>query len=268
MARWHMGWNRPKWPRVQSGSMLFHGRLIGLSLGAACLAWAQAGGVIVNIPPVKTSLPIEGQTVAVTGWGTVSAAPSGIFRLAVTADLGDFQDKITPVLAAQLNRSDRCGERLSVERAVLAPSAPSSFLTATVHYERYVCAKALGKEIVKRVVGGNGVVAVNLTPSVGDSRIVLRAQVQKVDADGSLGELLRSGSLGDSIRKKIETNIESAVQKAANLKSTLPAQIENSAAIKTVQFADGGSGRLWLTITGEVHLSEEQLRGVAREMAH
>jgi hypothetical protein len=34
-----------------------------------------------------------------------------------------------------------------------------------VHYERYACVKALGKEIVKRLVGGNGVVELNLTPS-------------------------------------------------------------------------------------------------------
>ncbi len=122
-----------------------------------------------------------------------------------------------------------------------------------MHYERYVCTKALGKEIVKRLVGGNGVVEASLTPAVGDGHIVLTAQVRKVDADGSLGELLRSGSLGDSIRTKIAASIESAVQKAANLKTALPAQVESSAAIKTVQFADGGAGRLWLTIAGELH---------------
>jgi hypothetical protein len=82
---------------------------------------------------------------------------------------------------------------------------------------------------------------------------MLTAQVRKVDADGSLGELLRSGSLGDSLRMKIAASIESSVQKAANLKSALPAQVESSAAIKTVEFADGGAGRLWLTIAGELH---------------
>ena len=217
-----------------------------------CLAQAQTSDLTLKIPQVKTSLTLEGQPVAITAWGTVSAAPAGIFRLAVTVDMGDLQEHLTPVLAAQLNRSDRCGERLSVERAVLAPEAPSSVLIATVHYERYVCTKALGKEIVKRLVGGNGVVEVSLTPSVGDNRILLTAQVRKVDADGSLGEVLRSGSFGDSIRKKIEAGIESAIQKAANLKSVLPSQTENSAAIQTVQFADGGAGRLWLTLAGMV----------------
>lgn len=231
-------------------------------------AQAQTNNLTLRIPPVKTSLNLEGQPVGITVWGTVSAAPSGIFRLAVTVDLGEFQENLTPVLSAQLNRSDRCGERLSVERAAVVPAAPSSVLTAYVHYERFGCVKAFGKEVVKRLVGGNGVIEVNLTPSVGENGIILTAKVGKVDADGSLGELLRSGSLGDSIREKIAASIQSAIQKSANLKSTLPSAIGSAAAIQTAQFADGGAGRLWLVIDGEVRLSAEQLRGVAKELSH
>jgi len=116
-----------------------------------CLAQAQTGDLTLKIPPAKTSLDLKGQPVEITAWGTVSAAPSGVFRLAMTVDMGNFQENLTPVLAAQLNRSDRCGERLSVERATVAPAAPSAVLTAYVHYERYGCAKAFGKEIVKRL---------------------------------------------------------------------------------------------------------------------
>lgn len=236
---------------------------MGLALLVTCLVQAQTGSLTLKIPPVKTSLNLEGQPVEITAWGAVSAASSGVLSLALTVDLGNFQENLTPVLAAQLNRSDRCGERLSVERAVLSPAAPSAVLTAYVHYERFACVKAFGKEIVKRLAGGNGVVEVNLAPSVGESGITLTAQVRKMDADGSLGELLRSGSLGDSIREKIAGSIESAIRKSANLKSTLPAAIENAATIRTVQFADGGAGRLWLAITGEVRLPAEQFRRLA-----
>jgi hypothetical protein len=214
---------------------------------------------------VKTSLNIEGQPVEIKAWGAVSVAPSGLFGLALTVDLGNFQENITPVLSAQLNRSDRCGERLSVQRAALVPAAPSAALTVYVHYERFGCVKALGKEIVKRLAGGDGVVDLNLTPSVGENGIALAAQVRKIDADGSLGELLRSGSLGDSIRDKIAASIESAVRKSANLKSTLPPEIENVAAIQTLQFADGGAGRLWLILAGEVRIPAEQLRDLAKK---
>jgi hypothetical protein len=220
-----------------------------------------------RIPPVKTALTLEGQPVEFAVWGSVSAAPAGVFRLSLTVDLGGFQEHLTPVLAAQLNRSDRCGERLSVERAVLVPAAPAGLLTAYVHYERFGCAKAFGKEIVKRLVGGDAVVEVNLTPSVVGNRIALTAQVRKIDADGSLGEVLRSGSFGDAIREKIAASIESAIQKSADMKSALPAGIESVAALQTIQFADGGAGRLWLTIDGEVRLSAEQSQGLAKQMA-
>jgi hypothetical protein len=117
---------------------------------------------------------------------------------------------------------------------------------------------------VKRLVGGNGVVEVNLIPSVAENHIALAAEVRKVDADGSLGEVLRSGSFGDSLRQKIAASIESAIRKSANLQSMLRAGLDSVAAIQTVQFADGGSGRLWLNVGGEIRLSEEQFRGLEK----
>jgi hypothetical protein len=225
------------------------------ALTVAGLAQAQTGDLALKIPPVKTSLNVEGQTVEITAWGAISPTPSGSFRLAMTLDLGNLQENLTAILGAQLNRSERCGERLSVQRATIAPSSPSAALTVSVHYERFGCAKALGKEIVKRLAGGNGVVDVNLAPSIGDDGIALTAEVRKIDADGPLG---------DSMREKIVASIESAVRKSTNLKSMLPAGTESVAAMRAIQFADGGSGRLWLTLDGEVRLSAEQFRDVAK----
>lgn len=239
--------------------------VFGAALAVASMAQAQSQAgdpATLKIAPVKASIDLDHQPVEITMWGTISAAPSGIFALALTVDLGGLQTNLTPVLAAQLNQSDRCGERLTVEKAVLAPVAPAGLLTANVNFERYVCAKALGKQIVKRLVGGHAVIEVNLIPSIEDNGIMLAAAVRKLDADGSLGEVLHSGDLGDSIREKIEDSVESAIQKSADLKLALPAEIGNAATMQTVQFADGGSGRLWLTIGGEVRLSAEQLRRV------
>jgi hypothetical protein len=234
--------------------------LTGLLLAAICLAQAPTSNPALKIPPVKASINLDQQLVEITLWGTVSPAPSGTFAAALTVDLGSFQEHLTPILAAHLNRSDRCGDRLSVERAVIAPTAPSGLLTANVNFERYVCVKAFGKEIAKRLVGGKGLIEVNLTPSVAENEIEIAAEVRKIDADGSLGEVLHSGSFGDSIRQKIADSVESSIQKAANLKSTLPAALGKAVSMDSVQFADGGSGRLWLTITGEVQLSSEELR--------
>lgn len=233
-----------------------------------CTAQGQTDKLKLEIPPVKTSLNLEGQPIGITVWGSVSEESAGVFRLAITADLRDLQENITPLLQAQLNRSDRCGERLSVERATLVPAAPSGLLKAYVHYERWGCVKAFGKEIVKRLAGGNGVVEVNLTPSVVANNVSLNAEVQKMDADGSLGEMLRSGSLGDSLREKIAAHIQSAIQKSADLKSTLPPEIESAATLQSVVFADGGAGQLWIVAAGVVGISPDQFRALAKQLLH
>jgi hypothetical protein len=108
------------------------------------------------------------------------------------------------------------------------------------------------------------VVEVNLTPSVVDNHIAMDAEVRKIDADGSLGEALHSGSFGDSIRQKIAANIESSVRKSADMKSVLPAGMDGVLTLRTVKFADGGSGRLWLTVEGELHLSAEQFQTLTK----
>jgi hypothetical protein len=223
-------------------------------------AQAQTGNPTIQISPTKTSVTIENQPVQISISGTASAISSGVTALEITIDLGDLQEHLTAVLSATVNRSDRCGERLSLERATLAPDAPASLLAANVNFERYACVKALGKQIVKRLIGGHGVIEVSLIPSVADNNISLDAKVRKIDADGSLGDVLRSGDVSDSIREQISDSIESAIQKVTDLKAALPASIENAVSIKTVQFADGGAGRLGLKITGEVRLPADQLR--------
>ena len=237
--------------------------LAGLFFAAVCLAQST-----LTIPKVKTTINVEQQPIEITLWGTISATPSGISALALTIDLGDLQAHLTQVLSAQLNKSDRCGDHLTVEQAAIAPSTPSGTLTANVNFERFACVKAFGKQIVKRLVGGHAVIEVNLTPSVQENNISIAADVRKIDADGSLGDLLRSSSVGDSIRDKISDSIESAIQKSADLKSTLPAAMEKAVTLQSIQFADGGADRLWLIVGGAVRLSAEQLRDLVKEPSH
>lgn len=223
---------------------------------------ARAEDLELKIPPVKTSFDVKGQAVQITAWGAVSSAPQGVFKLALTADLSGLQDKIGPLLASQLNRSDRCGERLSVESAALAPAPPAAVLTAQVHYERWACAKAFGKNVVKRLMGGNAVVTVKLTPSAGADGVSMASEVQKIDADGSLGEVLRSGSLGTAVKEKIASSIESSVRKGLDLKSTLPPAVASAATLRSAQFVSGAEGRLRISVDGEVHISAAQFQSL------
>lgn len=222
--------------------------------------------IALRIPPLKTSFEAGGQSIPVTAWGTVSVPSPDVYRLAFTADLAGLQDSITPLLRAELNRSDKCGERLSVDHAVLAPSDAAALLTVNLHYERWGCAKVFGKEAVKRLVGGNGVVVVALTPSAGPDGIGMASEVKKIDADGSLGEVLRSGSLGASVKEKIAASIRNAIRKCLDLKAALPPRIASAATFESVRFSGGPEGRLWISVGAALHLAPGEFQALARDV--
>jgi hypothetical protein len=237
-----------------------------LSSGLILAGLVHSQDLTLKIPPVTVSFEAGGQAIPVTAWGTVSSLSPGAFRLALTADLAGLQDNITPLLHTELDRSDRCGERLSVDHAVLAPSDPAAVLTVNLRYERWGCAKVFGKEAVKRLVAGNGVVVVKLTPSAGPEGIGMAAEVQKIDADGSLGEVLRSGSMGASVKEKIANSIQSAIRKCMDLKSTMPARIAAATAFESARFASGPEGRLWISAGAGLRLSPDEFQALAHEM--
>jgi hypothetical protein len=242
-------------------------RVFLLTLLVPLLANAQGSNdATLKIPPQTISFDVNGQPLAIRAWGDLAYNTSGLIGLGLTADLNDLQTNITPLLRAQLNRSDRCGERLSVESASLVPGSPNANLTANVHYERWGCAKVLGKEVVKRLVGGNGMVVTQLTPSVGENGIAVNAEVKKIDADGSLGEVLHAGSLGASIQEKIAHSIESAIRKAGNFNSLLPPAVAGVVRIRGVRFAEGEGGRLWLDVRAEATITPEEFRGLASQL--
>jgi len=249
-------------------SNYFRKYVVCLAQVVVCAAQLPETGRTVTIPPLRTLVNIGGQPVGISVWGTVTPAPSDVFHLAVTVDIGELQPNLTVLLKPQIERSERCGERLTLNQAALAPAPPRAVLTAEVHYERFTCVKAFGKEIVKRLAGGNAILEVNLTPTLSENRTLLHPEVRRIDADGSLGEILQAGSFGDSIRQKIAASIESAIQRSTNLRSALPAGIGDGASVRSAVFADGGSGRLWVAIAGDVRLSPDQYHALARSAAH
>jgi hypothetical protein len=249
--------------------------VIGLALGLAVAAWAVPGraqNVTFRIPPVKIPLKIKEQSVSITATALISMhskdKETSIFKLELTADLGELQQNITALLASQLDKDDACGERIAIEHADLMPVAPASLAVVQLHYERWACAKVLGKEKTKRLVGGNAVIEVKLTPAIEQSNTELRLvpEVGKIEADGSLGELLRSGALGDAIRDKIRTSILSAMEKGTNLSATLPPAIQGHATIQNAEFKDGGSGRLIVELDGEGQITKEQIQALTKQI--
>lgn len=203
-----------------------------------------------------------GQPVMMVVTGMVSGNAQAV-KLKLSADLSDLQDHITDLLRAQLNRSDRCGEQLSVERAAIQPSPPAAALIASVHYEKWTCVKALGKQITKRLVGGNAMIPVKLTPVVDENREVrLTGEVGEMQADGSLGEVLRSGSLGEMLQEKIRASILGALNKGANLRAALPESVAGIAKIGGAAFGDSGAGHLSFELAAEIPAPFDQVRAM------
>jgi hypothetical protein len=234
---------------------------------------AAAADNNLQIPAITVPLTIEGQRVAITTGGSISKLPGAEdqFRIDLKVDLSDLQRNLTAILQPQIDRADACGERVQLHEALLTPSEPSGSLTVKLHYERWACAKALGKKIEKRLVGGNGMVPVKLTPALeaagdgGPATVRLSAEVGTIEADGSLGDLLRSGSFGDGLREKITRSMQSAIDKSANWNASIPPALQSIVKLRKVEFQDGGSGRLMLHAEGEVRIPADQLDAIIRK---
>ncbi len=136
-------------------------------------------------------------------------------------------------------------------------------MRVNVHYEKWGCVKAFGKEIAKKLIGGNGSIEVRVTPVVENSDTVrMRADVSSIDADGQLGEILRSGSFGEALQEKIRKTVTDDIEKSVRLPDGLPKAIREIAVMSGVQFVDPGQGRIGLSITAETRIGAEQARAL------
>jgi hypothetical protein len=223
-------------------------------------------GVIV-IPQVKTELPIGDQTVAVTVGGSVTqVAKPDLYRITLNIDLADFARHLTPLLKPQIDRSEQCGERIDLQEAAIAAAPPGALATVHVHFEKWGCAKALGRQITKRLVGGNAVAQVKFAPLVEFNRVRLESEVGEIQADGSLGELLRSGSLGKALREKIHKSLQSAIEKATNWDATIPKALQEVASFQSIAFTGAIPGQFGLSLTGQVHIQPDRLKTLVIEV--
>jgi hypothetical protein len=246
--------------------------VIAVSLTASLASPALAQNLTFKIPPVKIPFAVKDQQASITASALISMVSKDgdldIFNLQLTADLTGLQQNMTALLSSQLDKDDHCGDRIAIQQATLTPADPASIATVQLHYERWACVKAFGKQQAKRIVGGNAVIPVSLTPGVDENKTELRLvpEVGTIEADGSLGELLRSGTVGEMIREKIRSSILSAMQKGTNLSATLPPAAQGYATIENAEFKDGGSGRLIVVLDGQVRITKEQVQILSKQV--
>lgn len=245
----------------------FRSQQVGLGEEMSIEAGKNGQDSAFNLPPVKKSINFANQPIVITTSGVISkdAVEGGqnTFKLKLTADLSDLQQNITEVLSALLNKAERCGERIEIQNATLTPLEPASLVVVQLHFERWACMGRNANEMVE----GNGTIEVKLTPSVGgDGALRVTAETGRVDAQGLIAELLRSGSPGDTIRDGIAESLLSSVRQGGDFKTTLPAAARSNAALHRAQFQGTGSGKLLVVLDGEIRMSDEQVISFTSEL--
>jgi hypothetical protein len=223
--------------------------------------------VTFNITPVKSSVSFANQPVAITTSGVITQGPAenglNTFKLQLIADMSDLQQNIAAVLRAEIDKSDRCGEQIAILGAALTAQVPAALVVVQLHFERWAC---LGRD-ANEMAEGNGSVEVKLTPSVGSDRILrLVPEIGRVDAPGLVGELLRSGSLGDALRDKIADSILSAVRQGGDFDASLPPAALGGASLLHARFEGTGAGKLVAILDGAIRVSGEKATLLTSEL--
>jgi hypothetical protein len=236
------------------------------------VARAANANTVLKIPPVNIPLNIKDQPITITAAATLTLSSRDqnlrVLKLELTGDLSDLQRNLTGLLGSILDKDDRCGDLIAIQSATLAPAEPASLAVVKLHFERRACIKVFGKQESKKLISGNAQIQIKLTPEVemNSTELRLSADVGDIQADGSLGSLLRSGPLGNTIREKIQSAILSALQKGTDLHASLPAVAQPYATIQNAEFKDAGSGSLAVVLDGEVRLTQEQLQALANQV--
>ena len=246
--------------------------LAAILMAGGTAVQASTQNLTFKIPPVKIPLNIKDQHVVILASAVITVIPEArgqnTLKLELAADLSELQQNLTDLLSGELDKNDACGDRITIQRATLAPVEPASLAVVQLHYERWACAKVFGKKQSQKLIGGNAVMKLKLNPAVENNGTQLRLvpEVGPIEADGSLGELLRSGTLGEMLRDKIRTSILSAMQKGSDLGATLPPAIQGYAKIQNVRFKDAGSERLVVILNGEFQVTNEQIQALLKQV--
>jgi len=221
-----------------------------------------------NLPNSTNSIKVGGQAISVPASEVASRTSiengRNIFSLKLVADFTELQQNITAILRSELNRAPRCGEQIEIQQAALTPLDPASRVAAHFHYQRFICPPG---QSPMEVADGDAAIEITLTPSIDKTgTLSLSSETTRVDAEGFLRDLLRSGDLGTMIRKRVSDVMLSTLQKTADLKASLPAVGQQSATLQRAEFQNRGTDQLNLIVEGQLNFSEEQTKIFAAQL--
>jgi hypothetical protein len=224
-----------------------------ITVGSETISIPESGAVV---SPASLDKSAASDSLATRPEG----APGKLYRLKLIADLSDLQLSATALLRPDVTRLPRCGERITLQQATIRPSAPASLLVANFHVERWVCQ---GSPI--EVSDSEATLEIKLTPSIDSSGLHLTPEITRVEAEGLLGQSLRS-DLGTTLRDEIASSLASALGKSADLRATLPPVAQPSARLQKAVFQDDGADQMSLVLDGQLQFSEEQAQQFAAQL--
>jgi hypothetical protein len=262
----------------------FQDEQLALGREMSILFDAASHDVTFSLRPVTNSITINGQTISIPATGAVSrtsaatptaqsdANANNLFHLTLVADLADVQQNAT-VLFRSGFRSSRCGEHIEVLDATLTPLAPASVVMAKVHFERWVCPPGQGSPM--EVSSGDATIDIKITPSLetpaagsneSGANVHLDSEITRVEAQGFLGNSLRSGDLGVTVREQIAETLLSTLRQGINLKGSLPPVAQGLAIVQKAQFQEAGPHELTLVLECQLQLSADQTQQFAAQI--
>jgi hypothetical protein len=242
-----------------------------IALGQEMGITLASGDVLTfSLPVVKTTANVANRSIEVDISGALSqtAAQDGkrMFRLELYGNLSDLQHNLTELLGG-LNRSSTCGENLTVRRATLTGSGVNGMLLLDLHFERWACMRIGNQTASNELAESDGSVEVRLAPSIGSSNTLrLNAELGRINANGLMGEAIRSGDIGELIRKNAPLPLLTAARVTTNLAAVLPPAIQSSVALHGAKFQSTGVGDLNLVLEGEAAISDQQAKDLARAL--
>ncbi len=226
-----------------------------------------------TLPPVKQAVYIQNLTipVGVSGVLTQIAAQGGqrTFKVELTADLTELQQNITDLLRSQLDSSETCGQRVSIQQATLTPSSPDSLLVVRLHVERWMCLRSSGQSTSTELAENDGTVEIKLTAGIEKEKqnaLAIKAAFGRIDATGMVSDELHSGALGEDLQDKAAQSFLSAARAATDFKVALPLALQNSVTLQNAKFRDLGVGGLSVVLEGQVEISNAQAEQLASQL--
>jgi hypothetical protein len=232
---------------------------------------ANAQDVTFNLPALKTTVNVAREPLQITVSGVLSqTSVSGTertFRLELMGNMSDLQQNITDILRAELDSDNSCGERVAVRQAMVMPAAPAGVLNLQLHYERWSCVRLYGQTTPNELAESDGNVEIKLVPAIENSRLLkLSAEFGRIDASGAMADAIRLGDMGNDLRDKVAKAVLTAIGTTGDLKTTLPLALQGSATLQNASFEDVGAGVLAVLIEGQVQISDEQAKALARQL--